>query len=106
MRTYCITEIDYQKSPESLFFNDKLGKSINYLQYYEDVYGVKIHNKKQPLIKIEKNIRKFIEGKIHLEKETIYLIPELVKLAGLTKQQKKTQSIMRKLATITNYKPY
>ena len=45
-------------SPMSTFYNNKKGAETTYLDYYRDVYGIKITNIKQPLLRAVKSIKK------------------------------------------------
>lgn len=51
IRTYKIEDIQFDKCPTSKFYSDKVAGQISFIQYYEKSYGVKINDKKQPLIK-------------------------------------------------------
>jgi len=59
-RTYKILDIDYSKTPLSTFHNEKKGVNMTYQDYYKEVYGLNIRNNKQPLIKVEKSVKKQI----------------------------------------------
>ncbi len=76
-------------NPMNTFIKD--GKSITYKVYYEKQYGLQIKDNKQPLllsIKKEKNSDQKI-----IERE-IYLIPELVKVTGMTDNERKNFKVM------------
>jgi hypothetical protein len=60
---------------------------MTFIEYFQNSYGVKITNSKQPLLKAIKNTKKIIEkgGKgFKLENEYVYLVPELVSPTGMT----------------------
>jgi len=64
-------------SPTSKFHSDKAKGEITFEQYYQEAYGLKLINKKQPLIKaiskIEKKMQK--NGKLEEIEHIVYLIP-------------------------------
>mgnify|MGYP003945953365 FL=1 len=67
-RTYKIEEIDIKKSPLSTFYHEKNKCHITYEDYYRTVYGIKIRNLKQPLLKSVKSVkRQFTKGGQSLE---------------------------------------
>ena len=39
-RTYTIKEIDYGKSPKSTFLHEREGDYKNYIDYYNEMYGI------------------------------------------------------------------
>ena len=48
-------------------------KNISFLEYYQEKYGIKIKNKKQPIIISEGNRKE----------EVLWLIPELLLMTGV-----------------------
>lgn len=79
-KTYRVDDIDFDHSPSDTFMCR--GKNVSYVQYYQTAYNVEIRDKRQPLL--VHNSEKTIIGKAEKELETIYLIPELCYLTGLT----------------------
>lgn len=79
-KTYRIDDIDFDRSPTDTF--ECRGKPISYLEYYKSAYEVDIRDKRQPLL--VHNSEKKVIGQAEKERETIYLIPELCYLTGLT----------------------
>lgn len=94
--TYSIKEVIFSMSPKDkfLFFNKKTKekKEISYIDYYKEMYGVKVKDKDQPLLK-------------HFDKRQrrdIYLIPELWKMTGLSDDQRRDFRLMKEMGTVTH----
>lgn len=95
-RIYRVDKVDFNMSPLSTFEKD--GKPISFMEYYEKRYNLKIQSERQPLF-------------LHIEKKrgaidkSIYLIPELCVMTGLTDQQRTNIGLMRKLDTYIKPNP-
>jgi len=74
------------------------GKNISLFNYYQVAHKITIKDKKQPL---------FLMNKIDEEGKTtfIYLIPELVHMAGIDDDMVKDREFMKNLAEFTKFKP-
>lgn len=83
-RFYKVHDIDFKKKPTSTFMKD--GKSITFIQYFEQVYKVTIKEQNQPLFIYEKIIRNKQEGTE--DRQIVYLVPELCKICGITDDMK------------------
>jgi hypothetical protein len=96
-RNYKIDDITFEKNPINTSFNYN-GKNISLFNYYQVAHKITIKDKKQPL---------FIMNKIDEEgkKTSIYLIPELVQLAGIDDEMVKDNNFMKNLAEVTKFKP-
>jgi len=85
LRTYRVANINFDKSPKNtnITLREKDGKETqcNLVNYYKNQYDLKIKDENQPLIEVE--LLKKKGPNTEQEKETIYLIPELVFLTGL-----------------------
>ena len=105
-RTYRINSINFDKSPKntSVQIKDINGNvnSVSLANYYHNQYGLKIKDEDQPLIEVERNIKKGGNSEI----EIIYLIPELVCLTGLEESaDSKDNNTRRKITSKTKMKP-
>lgn len=103
-RMYKIEDIDKTMSPESKFnFN---GEQITFKEYYERAYNISIKYMDQPLI-VTLTKRRVINKNKEIEDiyEKIYLVPELVRLTGLTEDQRKDRGLMRKISQDPNKMP-
>lgn len=75
-RCYRIEGISFDTNLETFQFTLK-DRTINILEYYTRTYDIVLNSKKQPLLQAVSNQSK------SENKEIIYLIPELVLMAGL-----------------------
>jgi hypothetical protein len=80
-----ITDIDFTKSPKSLFTIGS--KEVSYADYYKSAYKITIKNLNQPLLVYEQKTRSPTSANSFTIKK-IYLIPELCKFVGLLEEQK------------------
>ena len=94
-RTYRIDGIDSKLSPMSTFYNQKREGKISYLEYYQEAHGIKILKKDQPLVRAKVIEKKMINKKLVKEENTIFLVPELMKLTGLPKEVANNNRIMQ-----------
>lgn len=84
---YKIEDVDFRLSPQSTFYDDRKEKDVSYLEYYQTRYDVRIKDVKQPLLLVIPNNNRKKGDEEQLEK-SIYLVPELCNIAGLTDQQR------------------
>jgi PHD/YefM family antitoxin component YafN of YafNO toxin-antitoxin module len=84
LRTYRIEDITFDKNPKNtvIKMKDIENRIVNVpiINYYENQYGIKIKDIKQPLIIAQKNSK--IQNLISENDYIIYLVPELVYLTG------------------------
>jgi aubergine-like protein len=90
---YRIDEIDFSKNPKSKF--DTAQGSMSYIEYYSSKYRLNITDSNQALIKTE----------LRRENRTIYLIPELCVLTGLSDEMRKDYRMMNDIAIYTRLEP-
>ena len=80
LKTYRVSNINFDKSPKNtnITLKEKDGKETqcNLVNYYKNQYSIKIKDENQPLIEVEMLKKK--GPNYEPEKETIYLIPELL----------------------------
>ena len=104
-RTYRIHMINFDKSPKntSITIKDINGNinSVSLANYYHNQYGIKIKDENQPLIEVERKIKKGDSSEV----EIIYLIPELVCLTGLEESNTNTDNTRRKITSKTKMRP-
>jgi aubergine-like protein len=86
-RVHILEGIDFEKTPQSKFSLKE--NEISYLEYYDKKYGIKIHDKCQPLLKTK------------VKEQFIYLVPELCHITGLTDEMRANFNLMKELAVIT-----
>ena len=106
LRTYKINNIDFDKTPKntSLKLKDINGNinTVSLINYYRNQYGIIIKDENQPLLEVEKLVKKDMNES---EKEAIYLIPELVFLTGLEESSSTNDNTRRKITSKTKMKP-
>ena len=104
-RTYRINLINFDKSPKntSIQIKDINGNvnSVSLSNYYYNQYGLKIRDEDQPLIEVERKVKKGDDSDV----EIIYLIPELVCLTGLEESSSNTDNTRRKITSKTKMRP-
>ena len=76
-KTYRIDDVTFKLNPTHTF-TKKNGEQISYVNYYQDVYKIKIRDIKQPLLISRAKARDRRAG----QDELIYLIPELCIMTG------------------------
>ena len=96
-RNYRIDDILFDRSPKKQTFNYD-GKTVNLIEYYQKVKGLKIEDPNQPLILVRKTDS---QG----EPLSLYFVPELCSLAGLDDESVKDGKFMRELANYTKFEP-
>lgn len=90
---YKVEGVDINMRPASSFTNEK-GETMTYAQYHQQRYKVNV-DPNQPLIKATVRSRKD-----KMEK-TVYLIPSLCQMTGLTDAIRNDFNAMKNLATVT-----
>ncbi|XP_046398366.1 piwi-like protein Siwi [Ischnura elegans] len=98
-KTYRVDEVAFNETPMSTF--SKGGENITYMKYYQERYGIKIHDPKQPLLLTRTKARDRRAG----APEHIYLIPELCRLTGLTEEMRNNNKLMAALSQYTRVDP-
>lgn len=89
-RTYRVTSVDFEKTPESTFEKDE--KQVSFASYYKEKYQLNISQPDQPLL-------------VHKDEKTnreTYLIPELCAMTGLTDAMRANFRLMKDLGQITH----
>ncbi|KAF2879557.1 hypothetical protein ILUMI_26606 [Ignelater luminosus] len=99
-RTYHIDDVDFNTNPNSTF-SKRDGTSISYRQYFRERYNLNITNNEQPMLVSRAKQREIRAGMA----ETVYLVPELCRMTGLTDQQRANFSLMKALAEHTRMAP-
>lgn len=96
--TYTIKDVKFDMSPKSTFpqFDrvTKERKEISYADYYEKQYGITIEDLDQPLL----------EHYDKKQRRSIFLIPALCKMTGLSDNQRKDFRLMKEMANTTHKK--
>ncbi|XP_059471970.1 piwi-like protein Siwi [Neocloeon triangulifer] len=99
-KTYRIDDVDFKVSPRCKFSLREKGE-ISYAEYYTQRYGINIRVLDQPLL-ITKSKAKEIRAGMS---ETVFLIPELCRITGLTDQMRSNYRLMSALAEHTRVGP-
>lgn len=98
-KTYRISDIDFNSSPESTFkYKDR---EITYKEYYKSQYNKEIRDHKQPML-VSKPKARDIRGN---RDQVVFLVPELCRETGLTDEMRKNFTMMRALADHTQMNP-
>ncbi|XP_065335975.1 piwi-like protein Siwi [Cloeon dipterum] len=97
-RTYRIDDIDFDANPMTQF-SLKDGSKSTFVEYYKKRYNITITNLQQPLLVTK------VRGTAPGTTETIYLVPELCRLTGLTDEMRGNYQLMASLAKFTRVEP-
>jgi aubergine-like protein len=89
-KTYTVDSVNLDLTPMSTF-NTKEGPK-SYVDYYKQKYAVEIREKSQPMLVVQK--------KRGTDVDTIYLVPELCFLSGLTEEQRANFHLMKQINEI------
>lgn len=100
--TYRIDDIDFNQNPTNTF-KGRDGSEITYMEYFKTHYNIHIRDNRQPLLVHNRSVT--IIGETEKRFETIYLIPELSYLTGLTDSMRRDFKVMRDIASITRVTP-
>lgn len=99
-RTYVIDDIIYKLTPNSTF--DCRGKTITYKQYFKENYNLTIKDNSQPLLL---SIRRQKDSEGNYKEFMVHLVPELVKLTGMTDRERSNFKTMQEVAKFTKLFP-
>ncbi|CAH2005609.1 unnamed protein product [Acanthoscelides obtectus] len=99
-KTYRVDDVDFKTTPQHSF-KMKDGSECTYMDYYAKRYSIRIQVKNQPLLVSRSKPREIRAGM----SETIYLVPELCQLTGLTDRQRENFHLMKALADHTRIGP-
>jgi aubergine len=80
-RTYRVDNIDWNKTPKSLF-TKRDGTQVSYEQYYLTAYNIRIRDASQPLL-VTYGKRTTTSTSTSSTDSVIYLIPELCTMTGM-----------------------
>lgn len=83
-KTYKIDDVDFDKNAQSTFYLRKEDRDITYEEYYKTRYQQNIRYPLQALIMCLPSRRDTNRGNT----ESIYLIPELCGMTGLTQEER------------------
>jgi aubergine-like protein len=104
MKVYKIDGVDFKMTPKNTFNLAHEGKDVTYVDYFKEKYGYVIKNDKQPLVRVICKAPKFSTLKDPKD-QTIYLVPEMLTLTGLSDAQKSDFRIMKSLDPFTKMTP-
>lgn len=102
-RIYKVEEILNKITPLSTF--SKNGQPITYRDYFKTHYGIEIKDMKQPMLKSSVKKKIYKDGKLVETQDTVYLVPELVKLTGMEDDERNNFQLMKRLAGHTKMEP-
>lgn len=97
--TYTINDVEFNTTPESSFEGNN-GR-ITFVQYFRDRYQIAIRDPRQPMLVSRAKPREIRAGR----PELIYLVPELVRVTGITDEMRRNFNLMRALADHTRLAP-
>lgn len=104
MKVYRIDGVDFGLTPRNAFNLTHEGRNVTYIEYFRQKYGYAIKNDKQPLVRVISKVPKYSTLKDRTD-QTIYLIPEMLTLTGLSDAQKSDFKIMKSLDPFTKMTP-
>ncbi|XP_022902156.1 piwi-like protein Siwi [Onthophagus taurus] len=100
-KTYMVDDVDWTSKPTSRF-QRKDGSEISYIEYFQTRYkDLCIRDKGQPMLVSRSKAREIRSGM----PETVYLVPELCTMTGLTNSQRSNFQFMSALAKHTRISP-
>lgn len=110
-RFYRVTTIDFEKTPRSTFtIRRKKGneseaqeEEITFVEYYKRTHNIRIYDLDQPLLKVVEKRRRPTDG--IQQEETIYIIPELCRVAGLPRSMQNDSQVRRNLLSAISKTP-
>jgi len=91
---YKVMDIDFSMNPNSTF-TAKDGQTISFAKYFQVKYNCWIRDQNQPLV----------YTMLKKTKQPIYLLPELLRMTGLTEEQRQDRQLMKALAEYTKLNP-
>ncbi|XP_046635666.1 piwi-like protein Siwi isoform X2 [Daphnia pulicaria] len=105
-KTYRIDDIDFDKTPMSTFHLRKEDRDITYKEYYQKHYEVNIKDERQFLLvsRPSRNKPDNQQG-ASMRDDTVYLIPELCGMTGLTEEHRNNFKMMQAVGNITRVTP-
>jgi len=96
-RNYKFDDIIFDRNPKTQSFNYE-GRTVNLVQYYEEVHKLKVKDENQPLILVK---RTDSQG----NPNNLYFIPEFCRLSGLEDNATSDGFFMKELARYTKLEP-
>ena len=100
-KTYRIDCIEWDKNPLTEFEKNN-GEKLSLAKYYADKYGKAVRDLKQPLIISTPPLREQRAGR---EGGSVFLVPELCNMTGLSEEQRANFKLMTDLGKITRQGP-
>ena len=100
-KTYIVDDVDWDLTPSNTFMDDT-GREKSFVDYYRQRYNIDIKDKKQPML-VSRMKRKTREEED--VSKTLYLVPELCKMTGLTDQMRSDFRVMKDVAQFTRVTP-
>lgn len=103
-RIFRIEDVSFDVTPKSTFKDHKRDKDISYLEYYKSRYEVEIKDPSQPMLLAKENRAKRYDGTGD-EDGSVYLVPELCNIAGLTEDQRNDNRVKMDLIRSSQINP-
>ncbi|GFY37292.1 piwi-like protein 1 [Trichonephila inaurata madagascariensis] len=100
-KTYGIEDVDWSLNPTKTF--ESREGPLTYLDYYKKQYDITIQDLNQPLL-LCRSKEKEIRGGASVSK-TVYLIPELCCMTGITDSMRSDFTMMREMSNRTRLDP-
>ncbi|XP_055525211.1 protein aubergine-like [Wyeomyia smithii] len=98
-KTYTISDVEFNTTPEHSF--ETRNGQITFVQYFKERYNITIRDPRQPMLISRAKPRELRAGMTEL----LYLVPELVRLTGITDDMRRDFNLMRSLADHTRLTP-
>lgn len=100
-RAYRIDDISWNSSPKDEFVLSS-GRSISYVDYYKETYGLSIQDLNQPLLLSRSRVKSAAEK----ETDRVYgLIPELCYVTGISEKNRSNFRWMKEISQVTHLSP-
>jgi len=100
-KTYLIDDIDLNTKPTDTF-ELRNGDKITYIAYYKKQYGITIEDDDQPLLISRPKKKDVRNGR----RDSVYLLPELCFVTGLTTDMKSDRRMTTNIQALTRVAPH
>ncbi|XP_055592753.1 protein piwi-like isoform X3 [Uranotaenia lowii] len=98
-KTYTISDVDYNLTPESSF--ETKNGSLSFMAYFKEKYNITIRDPRQPMLVSRSKPRDIRAGL----PELVLLVPELSRITGISEDMRRDFQLMRAMAEHTRLAP-
>lgn len=102
-RIFRIEDVDFEITPRSTFKDHKRNRDISYMEYYQTRYEKEIKDPDQPMLLAKENRAKRFDNPD--DDGSVYLVPELCNIAGLTEEQRTNNRVKMDLIRSSQISP-